>query len=121
MTHDEYVSPDQPGPIVGYGWVEACPRKTLESIPREKLRLRLPLYYRRWNGKKVSEGPYLVGPRASAPRFQFGGPRKYRMWSGWRMRAASAANRAGTEIPAGRILGLVPGARGSGGLAGGVW
>lgn len=85
MTYDEYTSPDQPGPIAGYGWVEACLRKTLESVPREKLLLGLPLYYRRWNGKKVSEGPYLearalalrhrmrirMDPVHQAPRFQF--------------------------------------------------
>lgn len=85
MTYDEYTSPDQPGPIAGYGWVEACLRKTLESVPPEKLLLGLPLYYRRWNGKKVSEGPYLearalalrhrmrirMDPVHQAPRFQF--------------------------------------------------
>jgi spore germination protein YaaH len=85
MTYDEHTSPDQPGPIAGYGWVEACLRKTLELIPREKLLLGLPLYYRRWNGKDVSEGPYLearalalrhrtrirMDPVHQAPRFQF--------------------------------------------------
>jgi spore germination protein YaaH len=58
MTYDQYTSPGEPGPIAGYGWVEACVRRALDWIPAEKLLLGLPLYYRRWNGKRVTEGPY---------------------------------------------------------------
>lgn len=66
MAYDEYTSPKQPGPIAGYGWVEACVRKTLDWVPAEKLLLGLPLYYRRWNGRKVTEGPYAEARRLAA-------------------------------------------------------
>lgn len=60
MSYDEYTAPDQPGPIAGLAWVEACVRKMLEWVPAQKLRLGLALYYRRWNGPKVTEGPFPV-------------------------------------------------------------
>jgi spore germination protein YaaH len=56
MTYDEYASPEQPGPVAGGPWVEACLRETLKSISRKKLLLGLPLYYREWSGKSVHEG-----------------------------------------------------------------
>ncbi len=58
MTYDEYDSPDLPGPIAGFPWVEACLQKTLKFVSSKKLFLGIPLYYRRWSGKTVSEGPY---------------------------------------------------------------
>jgi len=56
MTYDEYASPEQPGPVAGRPWVEACLRKALESVPAKKLLLGVPLYYREWFGKSVQEG-----------------------------------------------------------------
>lgn len=56
MTYDEYASPERPGPVAGRPWVEACVRKTLESVPAKKLLLGVPLYYREWFGKSVAEG-----------------------------------------------------------------
>ncbi len=60
MTYDEYTAPDQPGPVAGFAWVEASVRKALEWVPAQKLRLGLALYYRHWNGAKVTEGPFPV-------------------------------------------------------------
>jgi spore germination protein YaaH len=56
MTYDEYASPEQPGPVAGAPWVEACLLKTLESVSAKKLLLGVPLYYREWSGKSVKEG-----------------------------------------------------------------
>lgn len=60
MAYDEYTAPDQPGPVAGFAWVEACVRKTLELVPAPKVRLGLALYYRHWSGPKVTEGPFPV-------------------------------------------------------------
>jgi spore germination protein YaaH len=60
MSYDEYTAPDQPGPVAGLAWVEACVRKALESVPAQKLRLGLALYHRHWSGPKVTEGPFPV-------------------------------------------------------------
>lgn len=67
MAYDEYTSVDQPGPIAGFSWVEACLRHTVRSVPPQKLLLGLALYYRHWNGTTVSEGPFPVA-RALAAR-----------------------------------------------------
>jgi spore germination protein YaaH len=56
MTYDEYASPEQPGPVAGEPWVEACLLKTLESVSAKKLLLGIPLYYRAWSGKSIREG-----------------------------------------------------------------
>ncbi|HLY62515.1 MAG TPA: glycosyl hydrolase family 18 protein [Terriglobia bacterium] len=56
MTYDEYASPEQPGPVAGAPWVEACLMKTLESVSAKKLLLGVSLYYREWSGKSVQEG-----------------------------------------------------------------
>lgn len=56
MTYDEYGSAQQPGPVAGRPWVEACLRQTLEFVPAKKLLLGIPLYYREWFGKSVIEG-----------------------------------------------------------------
>lgn len=58
MAYDEYSSPEDPGPIAGLPWVEACLRQTLDAVPAKKLLLGLPLYYRHWSAKSVSEGAY---------------------------------------------------------------
>ncbi|MHB8654481.1 MAG: glycosyl hydrolase family 18 protein [Terriglobia bacterium] len=56
MTYDEYASPEQPGPVAGKPWIEACLRETLESVSHKKLLLGIPLYYREWSGKSIHEG-----------------------------------------------------------------
>ncbi|HEV2351726.1 MAG TPA: glycosyl hydrolase family 18 protein [Terriglobia bacterium] len=56
MTYDEYASPQQPGPVAGAPWVEACLLKTLESVSAKKLLLGVPLYYREWSGNSIQEG-----------------------------------------------------------------
>jgi spore germination protein YaaH len=58
MSYDEYTAPDQPGPVAGLAWVEACVRKILEWVPAQKVQLGLALYYRHWGGAKVTEGPF---------------------------------------------------------------
>jgi spore germination protein YaaH len=66
MAYDEYTSVDQPGPIAGFSWVEACVRQSVRSIPPQKLLLGLALYYRHWNGTTVSEGPFPVARALAA-------------------------------------------------------
>jgi spore germination protein YaaH len=65
--------------------VEASLRSALDSIPREKLLLGLPLYHRRWSGTEVGEGTYsealevaarwgvdvLIDPLHREKRFRF--------------------------------------------------
>jgi spore germination protein YaaH len=58
MTYDQHTAPDSPGPVAGLPWVEASLRWVLKSVPRKKLHLGLPLYYRQWSGEQVSEGSY---------------------------------------------------------------
>lgn len=58
MAYDEHSSSDPPGPVAGLPWVEACLQQTLKYVPRKKTFLGIPLYYRQWNGKVVSEGTY---------------------------------------------------------------
>lgn len=58
MTYDEYATAGQPGPIAGLPWVEACLEEALAAIPRKKLLLGVPLYFRHWSGKSVAEGSY---------------------------------------------------------------
>ena len=58
MAYDQHTSPDDPGPIAGAAWVDACIRKVLEFVPSKKLLLGVPMYYRQWSKGAVSEGPY---------------------------------------------------------------
>src|ERR1017187_2939751 len=60
MTYDEYTSPQEPGPVAGLAWVEACVRQTLEWTPAAKVMLGVPLYPRHWAANKVTEGPYTA-------------------------------------------------------------
>ncbi len=60
MAYDEYTSPEEPGPVAGLAWVEACVRQTLDWTPAAKVMLGVPLYHRHWAAKKVSEGPYAA-------------------------------------------------------------
>ncbi len=66
MAYDEYTSVDQPGPVAGFSWVDACVRQTVQSVPSQKLLLGLALYYRHWNGTTVSEGPFPVARALAA-------------------------------------------------------
>ncbi len=66
MTYDEYASPEQPGPVAGAPWVEACLRETLKSVSRKKILLGIPLYFREWSGKSVREGSSQEGQDLAA-------------------------------------------------------
>ena len=59
MSYDLHIQLSDPGPIASLPWMEACIRRLLQDVPREKLLLGLPFYHRRWNGHAVSEGSYL--------------------------------------------------------------
>jgi spore germination protein YaaH len=59
MTYDQHTSPERPGPIAGYAWVDASVRKVLEQVPARKIMLGLALYHRRWNAANVTAGAYL--------------------------------------------------------------
>jgi len=59
MTYDQYTSPNAPGPVAGIGWMEACVRKLLETIPPSKLTLGLPLYHRHWAAGRVTTGSWM--------------------------------------------------------------
>lgn len=69
MTYDLHIQLRDPGPIASLPWMEACVRRLLQDIPREKLLLGMPFYFRRWNGHTVSEGSYLQA-RALAEQWQ---------------------------------------------------
>lgn len=58
MTYDQHTAPDDPGPVAGMPWVEACLLRVLEAVPRGKLMLGVPLYYRRWGPGGVAEGAH---------------------------------------------------------------
>ena len=59
MTYDLHIRLSDPGPIASLPWMEACLVTLLRDVPREKLLMGMPFYYRRWNGHTVSEGSYL--------------------------------------------------------------
>jgi spore germination protein len=85
MAYDQHVSPGSPGPVAGQPWVEACVRRVLEQVPASRLLLGIPLYYRRWSGDVVVEGPHAeavelatrvgatvrLDPREGEKTFQF--------------------------------------------------
>lgn len=58
MTYDEHISADNPGPVSGRPWVEACMKRLLTQVPAKKLMLGVPLYYRRFRAKGIVEGTY---------------------------------------------------------------
>jgi spore germination protein YaaH len=61
MAYDQHTAPDDPGPIAGLPWVEACIQKVLQYVPSRKLLLGIPLYYRKWaKDAGVAEGPFSV-------------------------------------------------------------
>ena len=56
-----YDDPGSKGPIAGYGWVKKVIDYSLQSIPKEKLSLGIPLYYWKWDDareKLVGIGGY---------------------------------------------------------------
>ncbi|HXE75818.1 MAG TPA: glycosyl hydrolase family 18 protein [Candidatus Xenobia bacterium] len=69
MSYDLHIQLRDPGPIASLPWMEACVQRLLEEVPRHKLLLGLPFYFRRWNGHAVSEGSYLQA-RALAEQWQ---------------------------------------------------
>jgi spore germination protein YaaH len=58
MAYDQYVMPDQPGPIAGLDWVEACIKALLPQVPPDRILLGLPLYHRHWDGRAVTTGTH---------------------------------------------------------------
>ena len=58
MTYDQHTAPGFPGPVAGRPWVEACVRRLVEHVPASRLLLGIPLYYRRWSGQRVVDGPH---------------------------------------------------------------
>jgi len=58
MAYDMHYQAGDPGPIASLPWVEACLQRTLKFVPRQKLLLGVPFYYRHWSGPKVNEGTY---------------------------------------------------------------
>lgn len=58
MTYDQHTSADNPGPVSGGPWVEACLKRLLVEVPAKKVMLGLPLYYRRFRAKDVVEGAH---------------------------------------------------------------
>jgi spore germination protein YaaH len=58
MTYDQHTSADDPGPISGRPWLEACLQRVLRDAPAKKVMIGLPLYYRRFRPKGVVEGAH---------------------------------------------------------------
>ena len=48
MTYDEHTRHTPPGPVAGYPWVLENLDYALQSVPKEKLSLGIPLYGQRW-------------------------------------------------------------------------
>ena len=44
--------------MAGLPWGEACARALLAQVPAGRVLLGVPLYYRRWSGKSVSDGSH---------------------------------------------------------------
>jgi len=66
MTYDQHVAAGSPGPVAGQPWVEACVRRLLDDVPASRLLLGIPLYYRRWSGEVVFEGPHAEAVELAA-------------------------------------------------------
>ena len=58
MTYDQHTSSDNPGPVSGRPWIEACLKRILAEVPAKKVMLGLPLYYRRFRPAGVLEGTH---------------------------------------------------------------
>jgi len=58
MTYDQHTSIENPGPVSGRPWLEACLKRVLNDAPAKKVMLGLPLYYRRFRPAGVLEGAY---------------------------------------------------------------
>ena len=48
MTYDEHTAYTPPGPVAGYSWVVQNLDYALQSVPKQKLSLGIPLYGYRW-------------------------------------------------------------------------
>jgi spore germination protein YaaH len=58
MTYDQHTSIDNPGPVSGRPWLDACLKTVLKEVPAKKVMLGLPLYYRRFRPAGVLEGTH---------------------------------------------------------------
>ena len=74
MTYEQHIAPGDPGPVAGLPWVDACTRLVLGWVPRRKVLLGVPLYYRDWFGQSVREGEFS---EAVALATQWRAPIKY--------------------------------------------
>lgn len=65
MTYDEHwASSPKSGSVASIGWVERGLKRTLESIPAEKLLLGLPFYTRLWEEEPLAGGGVRVSSKA---------------------------------------------------------
>lgn len=68
MTYDQHTSNDNPGPVSGRPWLEACLKRVLAEAPAKKVMLGLPLYYRRFRPAGVLEGTHAEALALSRAR-----------------------------------------------------
>jgi len=68
MTYDQHTSNDNPGPVSGRPWLEACLKRLLAEAPAKKVMLGLPLYYRRFRPAGVLEGTHAEALALSRAR-----------------------------------------------------
>jgi spore germination protein YaaH len=58
MTYDQHGFTSMPGPVAGWGWVNAQLDHALKVVPKHKLALGIPLYGYHWAaGTPVTPGP----------------------------------------------------------------
>jgi len=68
MMYDQHTASDNPGPVAGRPWVEACLKLVLAEVPAKKVMLGLPLYYRRFRPAGVLEGTHAEALALSRAR-----------------------------------------------------
>lgn len=68
MMYDQHTASDNPGPVAGRPWVEACLKIVLAEAAAKKVMLGLPLYYRRFRPAGVLEGTHAEAIALSLER-----------------------------------------------------
>ncbi|MFQ5802697.1 MAG: glycosyl hydrolase family 18 protein [Candidatus Methylomirabilales bacterium] len=56
MTYDQHTHGTPPGPVAGVPWMKRVIEYTLTHVPREKISLGIPLYFRSWNNTGLRGG-----------------------------------------------------------------